>query len=85
MKETTQEPNKLKTVKDLLVVGTPTGYKDYRGTPYTIGCAVAYTDNEGFPCETELVVRDNFSIGIDTYDRTVDVNKLHESLDYYVV
>lgn len=76
--------NNSKTVRDLLTKGTPTGFTDKFGTPYTIGCLVAFKDIEGFSCAAELIVRDNFSIGIDAWDRTKDVNELHQSEDYIV-
>lgn len=74
-----------KTVKEMLVKGTDTGFKDYLGNPYLIGSLVEYFDSEGFTCSTELVVRDNFSIGIDGWDRRVDIDEMSNSEKYRVI
>ncbi|GFN32514.1 hypothetical protein PCURB6_27740 [Paenibacillus curdlanolyticus] len=44
-----------------------TGYKDRNGEKICIGSKVEWIDSEGFPCESEVIIKDCM-IGVDSWE-----------------
>ncbi|KDN89942.1 hypothetical protein EF87_21110 [Bacillus amyloliquefaciens] len=48
--------------------GFDTGYKDRLGKSYLVGSKVSWTDSEGYPCESKIIVKNGCKIGIDSWE-----------------
>ena len=71
-------------LKQFLVKGTPLGYFDWKGNEFKLGDTIEYIDSEGFTCRTEIVLLEDFWVGIETWDRLVGISQM-ENGDYVVV